>query len=162
MSSTASATSENSRQPLSSARSSSSSTGVRALSSLTVTRIWIPTAARRSISETARSGVEVERAVAHEAAEQHAPLARQVDRERGRRADGHDSREARQARLLDELERSPAAQAGEDAWKREFACEEPRADRLVHRVVSADVLAQHDQLAVGGEEPGGVQPAGAF
>ena len=39
--------------------------------------------------------------------------------------------------------------------------EQHRADRLVHRVVAADVLAQHEQLAAGVEQRGGVQAAGA-
>ena len=62
--------------------------------------------------------------------------------------------------LLDELEREAAADAEERARERQQPVEERAADDLVERVVAADVLATQSSSPVGGEEPGGVQPAG--
>ena len=42
-----------------------------------------------------------------------------------------------------------------------LAGQHPGPRHLVDGVVAADVLADHESLAVGGEEPGGVHPAGA-
>ena len=48
------------------------------------------------------------------------------------------------------------------AGQRQPALAQRPADHLVDGVVPADVLAHAEQLAVGGEQPGGVQPAGAL
>ena len=62
-------------------------------------------------------------------------------------------------RLLDELEGEAAADAENRARERQQPVEKGAADHLVQRVVAADVLADAQQLALGGEEPGRVQPA---
>ena len=111
-------------------------------------------------SDAPRLGVDVERAVADEAAERDPAVGCELDGERRRRADGDEQRAAGDGRLLDELEREAAADAEERAGERQQPVEERAADDLVERVVAADVLAHAEQLAVGGEEPGRVQPAG--
>ena len=89
-----------------------------------------------------RLAVDVHPALADEAAERDAAVARELDGERRRRADGDEQRTARDGRLLHELEREPAADAEDRVGERQPAVEERPADHLVHRVVPADVLAQ--------------------
>src|SRR5262249_28645779 len=82
-----------------------------------------------------------------------------LDRESRGCADGDEDRAAGDGGLLDELEGQAAADAEQRAGERKHPGEERGADRLVERVVTADVLAKQEQVALGGEEPGCVQPA---
>ena len=66
---------------------------------------------------------------------------------------------ARDRRLLDELEREPAADAEHELAQRHAAVEQRAADHLVHRVVAPDVLAHGEQGPRRVEQPGRVQAA---
>ena len=94
--------SENSRLPVSSPRSSHG-WSLRA-------RHW---QSKIRLTSAELPEYTLKRAVADEAAQEDAVLAGEVHRQRGRRADGHDAGEAGQRRLLHQLERDAAAEAGE-------------------------------------------------
>ena len=66
---------------------------------------------RRRSSDPLRLRVDVDAPAAHEAAERHAAVAREIDRERARRADGDDNRAAGNRGLLHELEGETPAHA---------------------------------------------------
>src|SRR4051794_38059207 len=83
-----------------------------------------------SRSEPIRARVDVERAVAHEPAEKHPQLAREVRREARRRADRDDPRQPGEPGLLNELERRAAAHACVEARQREAAGQKLRSDCL--------------------------------
>ena len=89
-----------------------------------------------------------------------AGLAGQRDGEAGRGADGDQAADAGRDGLLHQLEPGPAAddQAGLGGG---LAGEHAGAGHLVDGVVPADVLADHQSLALGGEEAGGVHAPGA-
>ena len=78
------------------------------------------------------------------------------------RADADEDRDARDRRLLHELEAQPARDAQHVVVQRHEPVAQRAADHLVHRVVATDVLAHEQQLPVRGEQPGGVQPARAL
>ena len=99
-------------------------------------------------------------AVAHEAAEREPPVVGELDRERRRRADGHEHGTPGDGRLLHELEREPSADAEHLPRERQHALDEGPADDLVHGVVPADVLPDAPELAVRGEEAGRMEAAG--
>ena len=69
----------------------------------------------RQTDDAPRLGVDVQPPVADEAAERDAAVARELDGERRRRADGDEDRAAGDRRLLDELERQAAADAEDRA-----------------------------------------------
>jgi hypothetical protein len=61
---------------------------------------------------------------------------------------------------LRQLERGPAADHKDAAAQRQTTSPQCPADHLVDCIVPPDVLAYHEQLALGGEQPGRVQAAG--
>src|SRR5215207_1671719 len=82
---------------------------------------------------------------AREAAQRHAAVRGQLDRERARGADADEDRGAGDGGLLHELERQAAAHAEDAVVQRQQPVEQGAADDLVHRVVAADVLAYEQQ-----------------
>ena len=88
------------------------------------------------------SRVDVRAAVADEAGEGDAAVLGELDRERRRSPDCDDDRTAGDRSLLHELEREPPAHAEDVIAKRQETVEEGPSDHLVHRVVTADVLAR--------------------
>ena len=72
----------------------------------------------------------------------------------------HDDRDPGDGGLLDDLEADPARDHQDPLVERHRAGEDLRADQLVDGVVATDVLAQREQLALGREQPGRVQPTG--
>ena len=105
------------------------------------------------------SRVDVHPAAADEAAERHAAIAGELDRERRRRADRDEKRATGDGRLLHELEREPAADAQHGIRERQAPSAERPANDLVHRVVPADVLAEAEERPLGVEQAGRVDPA---
>ena len=106
-----------------------------------------------------RPRVDVHAAVADEAAQRDAAVRGELDGERRRRADRDDDRAARDGSLLHELEREPPADTEHVLAKRQQTVEERPSDHLVHRVVTADVLAGADELARRREEARRVEAA---
>src|SRR5581483_9820578 len=104
-------------------------------------------AGRPSPHDAPRLRVDVDAAVADEAAEGHPPVASELDRQTRRRTDGDDDRAAGDGRFLDKLEREAAADAEDAVRQGKAALAERPADDLVERVVPADVLSQGEQLA---------------
>ena len=115
---------------------------------------------RRHATIRGRARVDGAAAVADEAHERDAPVVRQLDGERRRGADGDEDRAAGDCRLLDELEREPAADAEDRFGERHEPLAERPAEHLVHRVVAADVLTHAEELSVRREQPRRVEPAG--
>ena len=78
--------------------------------------------------------VHVERSVAQEADQQDSGALREVDGERGGRADGDDHRNARGRGLLQQLEACPAGQEQHALRQRQFTGEQARENLLVDRL----------------------------
>ena len=114
------------------------------------------------MNDSPRLGVDVHAAAADEAAERHAAIDGQLDCERRGCADSDEDRAARDGCFLHELEREPAADAEHCSRERQPVFTERPADDLVHRVVTADVLAQAEQAAGGVEEAGRMDAAGSL
>src|SRR5215207_7496777 len=107
-----------------------------------------------------RSRVTDGAVLAREAVDREPGLGRQRDGQARRRTYGDEGADTGRHGLLHELEAGAPAhhETGLGRW---VPREEPRAGHLVHRVVAAHVLANDEQVAVGGEEAGGVHPARA-
>ena len=108
-----------------------------------------------------RARVDVHRAAAGEAGQRHPAVLGQRDRERRGRADADEDRRARHRGLLDELERQPPAHAQDVRVQRQQPVESARPITLSIALWRPTSSRTHQQLAVGGEQPGGVQAAGA-
>src|SRR4051812_19196902 len=119
-----------------------------------------PPAARRSGLYAPRLRVDVDASVTDEAAQRQPPVLRQLDCKRRRSADGDQDGTAGDRCLLDELEREPAADAENVAGKGQERAAERPADHLVHRVVSPDVLARAQKLAIRSEKARRMQATG--
>ena len=104
--------------------------------------------------------VDVEAVAAQEAHQGHAQPLRGLHGEVARGGDGGEQRDARDGRLLDELEAGPARDQQHPVVERQLAGQQPAPDELVQGVVPADVLAQRDERPVGGEQPRRVEAAG--
>src|SRR5712692_3653607 len=105
-------------------------------------------------------GIDVEPVTAQEADEGDAELARQRHGQAAGRGDGADDRHPRHQRLLDDLEAAPAADHHDVAAQGQPAAEQRPAYYLIERVVPSDVLPDREQVSLGVEERGGVEPAG--
>lgn len=93
--------------------------------------------------------------------ERQSQFARELHGEARRRRDRCQQRNARGERFLNDLESAAAADQQHVPAERHAAFEERPTDYFVHRVVSADIFAQHDQFAGGVKKSCGVQAAGA-
>src|SRR5882724_10063666 len=122
-------------------------------------RGWPSRQRRDARRQTMGARVEIEPTVPHEPDEGHVRGERHLDRHAGRRRDRGDHRDPGGQGLLHDLEAHAPADHQHVPVERHAAGQHHVADHLVHGVVTADVFAQHDQPAVGVEEPGGVQPA---
>src|SRR5215468_12236362 len=100
-------------------------------------------------------------AVPDESTERDRGGLREVDGERAGGRDAGDHRDAGGGGLLDDLEAGAAADDEElRGGARDAPVEDQLADRLVERVVAADVLEGGDDLSAGVEDRGGVDAAG--
>ena len=115
--------------------------------------------ARRGYDDPPRLRVDGRPALPHPAAERDAAVGRELDCERGRRADRDEHGAAGDRSLLHQLEGQPPADAKNVLREREETGEERPADDLVDRVVTADVLAHAQELALRVEEARRVQTA---
>jgi inner membrane transporter RhtA len=103
----------------------------------------------RGEGEAAGAGVGVHRGAAQEADQGQAGLLGQAGGERGRGGYRGQHGDAGHAGLLHELEGGPAADQQNVPGQGQPGRAQRPADHLVHRVVPAHVLAQHQQRAVG-------------
>ena len=119
-------------------------------------------AARPSrLDDPPRLGVDGDTAVAHPAAERHAAIGRELDRERRRRADRDEDRAAGDGRLLHELEREPSADAEHVRRERQQSPSRNAQPTTLSIALWRPTSSRtHSELAVGVEEPGRVQAAG--
>src|SRR3954469_22930366 len=103
--------------------------------------------------------VDVEAGAPDEPEQRNAGGVREGDSEA--RGSGHrgDDRYATNPRLLHDLERDTAADDKDGRNHADFIDQHP-AEHLVYRVVAADVLRRHDELASDGEERRAVKSAG--
>jgi hypothetical protein len=115
---------------------------------------------RRRAGEPLGAGIYVHGAAAQEPDQGQARLLGELGGQRRRRGHRGQDRDARGHGLLDELERGPSADQQNAAGQRQLPLAQRPADHLVDGIVPADVLAQRQQLAIGREQPGRVQPAG--
>ncbi len=108
-----------------------------------------------------RPGVHVHRRPAQEPDEGEADILGELDRERRRRRDRGEDRDAGHRRLLHKLEAGPPRDLQHRTAQRETALLQRPADDLVDRVMASDVFPQHEQLAGPCiEQACGVQTAG--
>jgi len=92
----------------------------------------------------------------------HVQLAGETDGQTRRRGDGGDDRNAGDGGLLEDLESAAATDHENAIGEREAASKEGPASEFVHSIVATDVFALDDELALGGEQSSGMQPAGTF
>src|SRR5690606_33635238 len=104
-------------------------------------------------------GVDGRAAVAHETDEGDSGALRELDGETRDARDGRDERYARAVGFLDDLEADAPAHLEGVRGERQAASPKRVADHLVDRVVSADVLAEREELAGRAEESGRVERA---
>src|SRR5207248_1987712 len=109
-------------------------------------------AARRSVLDPPRRGVDIGAAAAYEAAERDGAILRERHGKARRRTDRDEDRTTGDRRFLNELEREAPAHAEHVSGERQPAGAERPPDHLVERVVPADVLARAEQIAGRGEE----------
>ena len=86
---------------------------------------------------------------------------REIDREGRRCRDRSDDWESRGKCLLHNFERSAAADEKNVSFQRDHPIEKCAADRLVDRIMPADVFPHDFCVAAQIENPGGVNPPGA-
>src|SRR5438105_7144444 len=111
--------------------------------------------------EPLRARVDVEAVALQEPGEGEVEGPCDLDREAAGGADGHQHRDARRDRLLDDLVTGAAADCQDRVAQRQPALEQRAAHHLVDRAVPADVLAQQLEAAGPVEEAGGVEAARA-
>src|SRR5205085_4017711 len=75
------------------------------------------------------------------------------------RRNGADYRNASGERLLHDFERGAPAHQQHVSRERELVLQQSATEDLVHRVMTANVLARNHELARGVKNPGAVQPA---
>ncbi len=110
--------------------------------------------------DSLRARVDVHSVAPGKAAKGHAAVLGERDRQRAGSADSHEYRRAGHRGLLDQLKRQPAADTEEPFEERHDTVQQRASDHLVHSVVTSDVLAHDQRLAVRGEEARGVYSAG--
>ena len=107
-----------------------------------------------------RPGVNVHCLTAQKTHEGLSAFPREIHRQARRRRNRAHHGNPRRQRFLQDLERCPPADEQDVRFERQLVLQKSEAQHLVHRVVAANVLAQHDQFAFRIEQGRRMQPAG--
>ena len=107
------------------------------------------------------AGINDEPPAAQKADQRQSQFARQLHRKTRRRGHGRQERNASAYRFLHDLEPATTADHKRVTAERQTATEQRPTDDLVHGIVSADVFAQGEQVAVAGEKRRCMQPTGS-